>query len=204
MEELNIDDVVALEPDALSAEQKTFLETNKDQLTTDEKTKFGFSVETPTPTSRSVIQHNEKSDTGAGAEGGEGTDPEDNKKIRGVVEGYMSPILKQQQEQQDRIEINAFIGANPDYAKYKGAIESHVKDPAYARIPIDRIAKMVASDDLMKIGARREREAQRKAKETGGNGNSSRNNNPNRKDWSSESKEAFEAKKNEVLGRRTT
>lgn len=198
--ELNIDDVVQLEPDQLDDTQKSFLEANKDQLTTDELQKFGFEVKPVEPTSRQTPEPPkpntpEKGDTGA-APGA------DDDKVRGVINEYMTPYLKQQQEQQNRIEIDSFLAANPDYSKYKSSIEKHVADPAYARIPVDRIAKMVAADDLMKIGARRERETQRRADSTRNNMNGARNTNANQKDWGSASKEDFEAKRAEVLGRR--
>lgn len=199
--EYNIDEVVALDPTdttTFTEGHKQYLEANKDQLTTDELIKFGFQVETPKPVSRNPsVTPEAKGDTGSAP-----VDDEDKKAIRAEVEGYMSPIIKQQQEQQDRIEVDTFLAANPDYVKYKAAIVEHIKDPAYSKIPVDRIAKMIASDDLMKIGARKEREAQAKAKATQGGGTSARQPQGAQKDWGGESKEAFEAKRAEVLSQR--
>ena len=47
--DLKLEEVVALEPDALSDYQKSFLETQKDNLTEEQASKFGIEVEAKIP-----------------------------------------------------------------------------------------------------------------------------------------------------------
>jgi hypothetical protein len=76
-----------------------------------------------------------------------------------------------------------------------------MKHPAYKNIPVKNIAAIVAARDLQKIGAMKEREAQRKANETRGGGSSARPTPGAGKDWHRAPKAEVEAKKAEVLGR---
>jgi hypothetical protein len=196
----DIEEVVKLDPadtTAFTPDHKTFLDEHKDELTTDELQRFGYETAPVKPTVRNtpVVK------TGDEGGDGEGDDAakEEQKKIDRQVSKAMEPILKQNVETQNKVELSTFIGGNPDFAKYRDSIAEHMKDPAYANIPVDRIAKMIAADDLMKIGARKEREAQRKAGDTINPGNSARASKTS-KDWTTASKEEFEAERTRVLG----
>lgn len=204
MEDLNIEDVVALDPTdttAFTDAHKTFLEEHKDELTTDELTKFGFEVPSVTPVIRTPDEEEDKSKKGKEDEGDDDFGDDDTEKeVNKLVDKKLDPILKRNQEIQDRTEIASFLGASPEFGKYKASIEAHVKDPNYRNIPIDRIAKMIAADDLMKIGARKEREAQRQADSTRNNSSSARKASGATKDWSTASREDMAAKRAEILG----
>jgi hypothetical protein len=126
--------------------------------------------------------------------------PEDKKVISRVVSEALSPLQKQLQEQADQAELTNFVTENPEYAKYKQSITVYMKHPAYRNIPVKNIAAIVASKDLQKIGAQKEREAQAAANATKGGGSSARVA-PGGKDWTKASKEEFEAKRAEVFGR---
>jgi hypothetical protein len=126
--------------------------------------------------------------------------PEDEATITKVVQKQLTPFQKKVEEQTNIIEANNFIAVKPEFSKYRETIIKHMNHPAYKNIPVDRIAKMVAGDDLMKIGAEREREAQKKVLETKAGGNTTRLT-PTGKDWHTATKEEFEAQKASVLGR---
>lgn len=201
MDDLNIEEVVALDPTdstAFTDVHKAFLEEHKDELTTEELTKFGFEVKPVVPDVRIPNEEEDKTKKGKEDDDDFGADTEE--EVNKLVDKKLDPILKRNQEIQDRTEIASFLGTNPEFGKYKESIEAHVKDPNYRNIPIDRIAKMIAADDLMKIGARKEREAQRTADATRNNSNSGRKAAGVTKDWSSASKEDMAAKRAEILG----
>jgi len=126
-------------------------------------------------------------------------DPEDDKVINRLVDKRLNPVTKRIEEQSNMIEVTGFITINPDYAKYKESIIKHMNHPAYKNIPVDRIAKMVAGDDLIKIGAAREREAQAKAAATRTGGTAPRIT-PTGKDWHTATKEDYNAQRAAVLG----
>ncbi|MCP3684650.1 MAG: hypothetical protein GY861_18440 [bacterium] len=50
-------------------------------------------------------------------------------------------------------EVSDFVGDNPSFAKHKAVITEWAKHPAYANVPIEQIARMIAFDDAAKIGA---------------------------------------------------
>jgi len=127
-------------------------------------------------------------------------DPDDEKTIAKLVTKQLDPVQKRLEQQSNLIEATDFIASNPDFSKYKDAIIKHMNHPAYKNIPVDRIAKMIAGDDLIKIGAAREREAVAKVALTKGGGSSSRMA-PGGKNWSTATKEEFEAQRASVLGR---
>jgi len=59
----------------------------------------------------------------------------------------------------------------------------------------------VAANEMMKIGAAKEREAQGKVDKTKSPGTTVRKTEGGNKDWHTASKEDFEAQRNKVLGR---
>lgn len=202
--QFNIEDVVALDPadtTQFTPEHKTFLEEHKDELTTDELIKFGFQAE---PVKPGAPAPKEK-DGGEGDEGGKGAtaqvDPDDEATITRIVKKEVDPLKKENQELRNKIDIDSYLASNPDMSKYRKSIEEYRNHPAYTNIPVHEIAKIVAGNDLMKLGARKERVAAAKANNTHQPGNSARKS-ENSKDWGSVSRDDFLAKRAEVLGRR--
>ena len=107
---------------------------------------------------------------------GDEFDEESQKRFNQVVDQKMSTVL-QQQGQQDLYnnavsDMRNFVAENPDFKPYSGGVQKHLDFVAddgskpYVGIPAKDLFKIVAGDDLMKIGARRERELQTKAKDT--------------------------------------
>ncbi len=131
---------------------------------------------------------------------GEEIDPDDIKTIGSIVEKQTLGLKKQLQETQDRVEVEAFIQEKPEFAKYRPIIMKYLQHPVYSKIPVKNIASMVAANDLMKLGAKKEREAQIKADATRSGGTAVRKDQGGQTDWSRVPKDAFEAQKRKILG----
>lgn len=200
-DELNLDEIVTLPPEDLSNEQKTFLNENKDSLTDEQKETFKDFLkeeEEKLPEPEVRIPTSQKKETPE-PEDEEEVAPEDKKVIGKLVGERLGPLEKKVQEQADRAEVDSLIANRPEFAKYRERILTYMKHPSYQNIPASNIANIVAGKDLMKIGAEKEREAQRKANETKGGGGSARKPDGEGVDWHTASKEEFEKKKAEVL-----
>ena len=131
---------------------------------------------------------------------GEDIDPDDLKTIGTIVEKQTASVKKQLQETADRLEVDQFVQEKPEFAKYKPVILKYLQHPVYSKIPVKNIAAMVAANDLVKLGAKKEREAQAKADATRSGGSTVRKPDAGATDWSKASKEEFEAYKRRVLG----
>lgn len=210
--ELKLEEVVATEPDKLSDEQKTFLQENKDNLTDEQATKFGIEkTEKPinpddvTPEVRGGQPPPKKKDgEGEVDDKGDEIDPEDEKNIGKIVDkrvgDKLSQVVASNQQIADELEVNRLIVERPEYTKFKAVILKYAAHEAYKNVPIKNIAAMVAADDLIKIGAQREREAQKKAADTRGGGSTTRKV-ATGIDWSKATPEQVAAQKAQVLGR---
>ncbi len=126
------------------------------------------------------------------------SDPDDKARIERIVEKRVGSKLT---EMENKMEVSAFVNAKPEYSKYQGAILRYMNHPAYAKIPVHNIAAIVASKDMMKLGAAKEREAQKKVSETKSVGETVRKPNGENTNWHNAPKSDFEAQKARVLGR---
>ena len=131
---------------------------------------------------------------------GEDIDETDVKVIGSIVEKQTASVKKALQEQKDQLEVDDFISKKPEFAKYKPVILKYLKHDVYSKIPVKNIAAMVAADDLVRLGAKKEREAQAKADSTKTGGTIARKPEGGTTDWSRASKEDFEAHKRRVMG----
>ena len=78
--------------------------------------------------------------------------------------------------------------------KYKPVMLKYMSHPAYKNVPVSAIAAIVSAKDAEKIGAQKERDAQKKVKESKSGGDTTRHNGDGgKKDWSSMPKAQFEA-----------
>lgn len=205
--EMSLDEIVEVAPDELSDEQKTFLQENSDNLTDEQKEKFGIeSEEEPNPDEiEPEVRGGPKEEVPPEEEEDDEIDPEDEKTIGKVVKKQLADVTSQLSEVQklkDEAEVTAFIQSKPEYGKYRGVILKYLAHPTYKNIPVHNIAAMVAAKDLQKLGAQKEREAAQKVKETQGGGSTARKAG-GETDWSKVSKEEFEAQKAKVLGQET-
>ena len=125
-------------------------------------------------------------------------DPDDQRRISKVVSKEVGSKV---QELDNKMEVYQFVTSKPEFAKYQNQILRYMAHPAYANIPVHNIAAIVASKDLMKMGAAKERETQEKVNQTKNPGSSVRKPSGGTPDWKTASKEDFEAQKAKVLGR---
>lgn len=125
-------------------------------------------------------------------------DEEDKARIEKIIEkkygGDIDTIKK-------KVELDSFFGANPEFSKYRKAVEIYKAHPTYSGIPVHNLAAMVAAKDMQKIGAAKERQVQRDVAETRSPGGQTRKPDGESTNWLKMSKDEFEAKKAEVLGR---
>jgi len=131
---------------------------------------------------------------------GDDIDPDEAKTIGTIVEKQTASVKKALQEAQDRLEVDSFIQSKPEYAKYKGAILKYLQHPVYSQIPVKNIATMVAANDLIKLGAEMERQAQTKAATTQTTGTQARSVQGNVSDWRKMNKSDFESHKRRIMG----
>src|SRR3990167_4590996 len=175
--ELVLDDVVQISPDELDDSQKTFLQENADNLTDEQKETF-----------KDILEKKEE------------INPDDEQVIKKVVEKRIKPVADILQRVKDEQEVDAFLRVKHELSKYRDVIIKYVQHPAYANIPVYNIAAMVTTKDLQALGAEKEREAAKKAKDTGGDGGTQRKATSGKTDWAKASKEEFEAQKAIILG----
>lgn len=133
---------------------------------------------------------------------GEDIDPQDAETIGKVVEKQTASVKQRLQDQQDQLEVDSYLKDNPQLNKYRGVILKHMKHSAYSKIPVKNIAAMVASEDLMKMGAKAERDAQAKADATKTKGQTARKPKGGAMDWDKASPETVEEQISKVKGHR--
>jgi hypothetical protein len=191
-DELILEDVVAKAPDQLEENEtvKGVLEVKEEKKVEPE---YRF-----TP---------KKEDKKPDDEDEEEVDPEDKKLIGKMVEKGLKPLKDQLQSQSqttqelmDKAEVDSFIGSKPEAKQYREKMLTYMKAEHYNALPAHAIFKIVAGDDLEKIGAEKERTAREKAEETYTPGNSVRQPSPTGKDWSKASSADIAAQKAKIFG----
>ena len=103
------------------------------------------------------------------AEMPEGDDPDDDNPLAGLA-----PIIESHVATQDAQEVSKFLDEHPDFKPYRAKVERWMKHPARRSLPVSTIFFEVAGNDMMKMGAERERNAVAKAKNTKSGGGSNR------------------------------
>jgi len=203
--ELNLEEVVEVDPAEVTDDQKAFLESHKDELTLEQAEKFGIKLEEEEiePETRGEKKTEKKEDEDEEDQEEDEISPEDEKAIGKIVDKRVGDKLASIQKIKDETEVDAFIRAKPEYGKYRSSMLKYMSHDSYKNIPVHNIAAIVSARDLQKIGAQKEREAQRKADETKGGGSTARK--PGGAiDWRTASKEEFEAQKAKVLGQQVS
>lgn len=208
-EELTIESITSTveTADALSAEQKTFLEEHKDELEPDVAERYGIEVKPPEP----VIKKQDEGTAGDGGEGeGEGDDgepdPEDVKVIEKVAKKIMAPYEAKAQAQQIETDIQAELTTHPEYKPYEKQIRAfvtHENRIGFIKngLPVSSVVLEAIAPYLQKIGAEKERLAAEHAKSSQGGGSSARPAGGGAaKDWGKASKEEVAAKRAEIMG----
>lgn len=127
-------------------------------------------------------------------------DPDDKKRISKVVTKQIQPLEQKSREMEDRIEVEDFIAIRPEARQYRAKILAYMKSPAYNNIPVQNLYKMVAGDDLMKLGAEKERQAREAAAATQTPSSTARPVASTAKDWSKATSQDVAAMKAKIFG----
>lgn len=211
---MNLDDIIGnaeKTSETISTDEKTFLTENKDNLTDEDAKRFGIDITpvVPDPATRGGAPVDDKLKVDADGKPiveDDEDNPEDVKKINKMVSAQVDPIRQQMQTQNDVLEVDGFLRGNAEKYPVRGGIYTY-REPmlkymkVYTNVPADAVFRIVAGDELMRIGAVREREAAVKAGGTRITSSSVRTADKGKKDWGAASAEDFKAKKAEVLGR---
>lgn len=204
-DELNLEEIVAKEPETLEDSEKTFLEENKADLSDENLEKFGLEkgegeeeeeepedIEPETRTEPPEKPEEEEEEE-------EEVDPDDKATITKVVKKELGQVREDLRATKDQMEVDAFIRENPEYSKYRAVALKYMQNSAYGNIPAHNIMAIVAGKDQQKIGAKKEREATEKARATQGGGVSVRKPKGEGIDWSTATPKEIAAKKAEIL-----
>lgn len=115
-----------------------------------------------------------KTDDGEENEDEEEIAPEDEKLINRVVSKTFAPIIDKTIAADDDKEITKFLTENPDFKPFEAKARRFIAHPSRRHLPVKAVFYEVAGDQLIKIGAKREQEATKKAKDTQTGGGSNR------------------------------
>jgi len=195
MPSFDIDEVLSKEPTSISPEEKSYLGSNISQMTSYERTRFGFDTPT-TPTSPTAST---PTNTTSPTAGEDDLADEDKQKIGKLVSSYTEPLAQANKQLKQENEMLSLFQDNPDAKIYRDKIKEQLA--LHPTIGVKQALTLAMGDDLLVLGARKEREAQRKANSTlpVGNGYSGSVDKP--KDWANMSDEEFMKERNKVLGR---
>lgn len=123
----------------------------------------------------------------------------DSQSVEAIVDKKLAPVLKQQQEAEDKAEVEGFIADNPQFKPYRDKMLKYRSHPAYEQLPIQHIATIAAGKDLMKLGASEAAKADQEAKQGQMGGGSARGKTGEKKSVWDMSKEEWEQHKQNVL-----
>lgn len=204
-DELDLEEVVAIAPEELTEEHTAFLKEHTEELTDEQKETFKSVLEVKeekkeeevTPEYRTVAQKKEdKKDD----EDDDEVDPEDAKRISKVVGKELKPYNDRLEEQSQVVEVDSFITTRPEAKPYRQKMLTYMKAEHYNALPAHVIYKIVAGDDLEKIGAEKERKVREQASATQTAGSSARPTGGDGKDWGRASSEDVAAQKAKIFG----
>ena len=123
--------------------------------------------------------------------------PEDEELITKVVSKRFAPILDKTLAAEDDKEIAAFLKDNPDFAPFEAKARKYIAHPSRRHLPVKTVFYEVAGDNLIKIGADRQRKADEDDKQTQTGGGSNRAGEGGKSVWDL-TPEEFEAEKERV------
>lgn len=208
-EELTLETVTAVEPDQLTDDQKTFLEENKDNLSDEQKEKYGykedesFKDDDAVPTARGSKAEKKDDDLKDGDKGDDDADidEEDEKTIKKIVDKSTSKISQQLNAQEERIfrrevedEVKSLIQSKPEYKDYEARIRRFVyHDNRIGLIrnglPVEVVVAEALAPVMERIGAKKAIAANAAADTTKSNGSSQRKGEKGKIDYSKMSDE---------------
>lgn len=115
-----------------------------------------------------------KDDNKGDQEEDDDVDQQDAEVIGKEVQKHLKPFIEKQQREEDNQEIDSFLAENADFKPYAEKVRNWAKHPSRAGVPIKALFYEVAGDDLLKIGADRQKKATDEAKKTNAGGGSNR------------------------------
>ena len=192
--ELVLDDVVAVEADQLSEDQKTFLETNKADLTDEQAEKF------------SITREEEEEEPQTRAPATPPTKPKDDEEedIDEEDQARISRIVDERLKQagvgdtRDQLQVDSVIRDSPELSPYRARALKYMT--VHPTLVAQDAMNIVTAKDQQKIGAQKEREAQEKAGSTRNSGGTVRSTGTTTGvDWSKASTEDINAKRDEII-----
>ncbi len=203
-DELILEDVTAKAPEELAENETTFIKEHAEELTDEQKETFKDVLEVKeekeeeeeevkpeyryTPSKEEEEKEEEE------------VDPEDKKLIGKVVSKELKSVNDRLEQQSQVLEVDSFITTRPEAKPYRTKMLTYMKAEHYNALPAHVIFKIVAGDDLEKIGAEKERTAREQAEATRTAGSSVRPTGSAGKDWSKASKEDIAAQKAKIFG----
>jgi len=100
--------------------------------------------------------------------------PEDEALITKVVSKQFAPVFEKTAKEEDDKEVKSFLEENPDFKPYEAKARRYLSHPSRRHLPVSAIFYEVAGTDLLKIGAKRGKEADQEADDTQTGGGSAR------------------------------
>ena len=214
---ITIEDVASFKADELTEEQTTFLKDNADDLSDEQKETFASAFEgdddegdddedededeknTDPDKLEIETREKEKENDGDGDEGDDDDemDPEEKKNVQKVVDDSLTDFrgtIDKVQGIKDQQDVNEYVSDNPDFKPYSAVMLKYMAHPAYKNLPVKHIASIVAAADLQKMGAKKERKATKKAKDTQDGGSTVRKPGGGKTDWANATKRSFRLK----------
>ena len=98
--------------------------------------------------------------------------PEDEAMVDKVIRKRYGSKFDQLDEKADEGEVKDFVADNPQFKPYQKKILRFLKDPSRSHLPVKTIAYEVAGDDLMKLGAKKGKQADIQSRKRAGGGHS--------------------------------
>ncbi len=206
-DDLKVEDVVAIEPDELTDEQKTFLDENKADLTDEQREKFGIEPDEEPPLDPEKVKIKVKTKTKKKEEtpptkkeeDDDEVDPEDRQAISKVVREETADLRQESRGIKDEIAVDTFIRDNPEFSRYRAVALKYMKNPSHSNLPASSIMAIISAKDQQAIGAKKERDTKEKVDLTKTGGSQVRTPVGGKVDWSEASPKEIEAQKAKII-----
>ena len=133
-------------------------------------------------------------------------DPDDKAKIEGLVNKRLAPFQEKIIDATIESDLQNELAKHPEFKEYEGRIRSYVNHPSRKDfikqgLPVSSVVYEAVAPYLMRAGAKAERVASKKAKDSQVNNNGGGNDKNNSvKDWSKASSDDVAAKRAEIFG----
>lgn len=125
-------------------------------------------------------------------------DPKDEAIISKVFAKKIAPIIEKSVNSDNDKEVKDFLADNPDFKPFEKKVRRFMTHPSRTSLPIKSIFYEVAGDKLLKIGAKRQKEADTEAKNSQSGGGSTRDTGKSKTDNLTMPKEDFQKKQEKL------